>query len=125
MSAISELLASKTKPVNREESRNIFPIPDSYLFIAIYTPFLKHPSSFQTMEFREYKNWLLGDACYVLNTFNPMNTTGLRSIYLENHERYIQTSSDFHRIAEFLWDLELTVPDSLRETFEWIAEESI
>lgn len=105
--------------------RNIFPTPDSSLLIAIYTPFLRKPAGFQTMEFRAYKNWLLGDTCYVLNTFKPMDTTSLRKIYLSNSGRYIPDSSAFHRIACLLWDLELTVPDSFREIFEGIAASSI
>lgn len=122
MSALSELLAKKAEG---KETRNTFPIPDSSLFIAIYTPFLKCPSSFRPMEFRAYKNWLLGDTSYVLNTFKPMDTTSLRKIYLSESDKHIKTSSDLNWMAGLLWDLELTVPDSFRTTFESIAASSV
>lgn len=124
MSTIAELLAARRKqPATEERSQGVaqqsYREPDESLFLAIYTPFLISPTSFRVTTFRAYKNWLLEDSCYVLNTFSLFNTSALLSHYIKIAN--IREASDLHGIAELLWDIELTVPGKYKERFEKIA----
>ena len=95
-------------------------------FIAIYTPFLQNPTSFNPVTFRAYKDWLLYPSYYVLNTFPRFNVTRLAQTLIELHllhNRKEHPATALYRVAMLLWDIELTVPASYMEDFERIASE--
>lgn len=95
-------------------------------FIAIYTPFLQNPTSFNPVTFRAYKDWLLYPSYYVLNTFPRFNVTRLAQTLLELHllhNRKGHPATALYRVAMLLWDIELNVPASYMEDFERIASE--
>jgi hypothetical protein len=96
--------------------------PNPYLFVAIYRPFLKNPTAFDALTFREYKNWLLSPSYYVLNTFAHFDTSTLSNLIMKNIGKQTHMPAiSFHNIAMLLWDIELNVPASYMETFEDIA----
>lgn len=95
-------------------------------FIAIYTPFLQNPTSFNPVTFRAYKDWLLYPSYYVLNTFPVFSVTRLAQTLIELHllhNRKEHPATALYRVAMLLWDIELTVPASYMEEFERIALE--
>lgn len=95
-------------------------------FIAIYTPFLQNPTSFNPVTFRAYKDWLLYPSYYVLNTFPRFNVTRLAQTLIELHllhNRKEHPATALYRVAMLIWDIELTVPASYMEEFERIALE--
>ena len=95
-------------------------------FIAIYTPFLQNPTSFNPVTFRAYKDWLLYPSYYVLNTFPVFSVTRLAQTLIELHllhNRKGHPATALYRVAMLLWDIELTVPASYMEEFERIALE--
>lgn len=95
-------------------------------FIAIYTPFLQNPTSFNPVTFRAYKDWLLYPSYYVLNTFPVFSVTRLAQTLIELHllhNRKEHPATALYRVAMLLWDIELAVPASYMEDFEKIALE--
>lgn len=104
-----------------EQSKN-FPLPDRDLFLSIFIPYLRDPYWFNVQNFREYKKWLLGDSCYVLNSFKSLDIEILLKLYLENNPP--ARVGGLHLLALFLWEIDLCVPESYQVEFEKVIKES-
>lgn len=95
-----------------------YPVPDRALFLAIYEAALRRPRFFDIQNFCEYKKWLLGDSCYVLNTFRAVDANQLLALYL----KYLPPScvGALYPLGSLLWDIDLKVPEDYQRDFEQI-----
>jgi len=97
---------------------NKYPIPNEELFCAIYTPYLQNPYVFNSINFREYKRWLLSPSLYVLNTFKRLDTAPLLALYMKyNPPTHV---GQLHPLTQFLWDIDMMVPEFFQQKFEKI-----
>lgn len=85
---LKEILASRPKikeikPKEEEDEDFIeyksqsIEAPDSSLFLALHTPYIRNPYKFDWYIYREYYKFLLGETYYVINQFIPLDIENL------------------------------------------------
>lgn len=85
-----------------------FPKPDEKLFLALYTPYILKPLAFDWFALRDFQPFLLGNACYVLNTFQQLDIDIIFQMYIRKVKPNIL--EDYQRLCSFCGHLELCVP---------------
>ncbi len=95
-----------------------YKLPNKELFLAVYESALRRPRFFNVQNFCEYKKWILGDACYVLNTFKSIDADKILEVYL----KYIPPTQvgALGPLSQLLWDIDLCVPEEYQRDFEQI-----
>lgn len=89
---------------------------DSSLFLAVYKPLILYPYRTDIADFRLYREFLLGPAQYVLNTFQPLDTQKLLELYLDSQP--IKEPIHLHRLFIALSELHLCVPNTYQTVIE-------
>ena len=107
-------------PASSHFTTQVYEEPDWQLFLAIHTPYLLHPYSFHAPTFRAYKEFLLGESLYVLNTFTLLDTDRLLRWYLLHIPPV--TAIETVRLGHFLLELHLTVPAKYEQAIGEILE---
>ena len=109
-------LTTLTDREDREDeqyAQPTFEIPNYTLFLSLHAPYLLDPYSFNVVEFREYRKWLLSPSLFVIGTFPKIDSQRIfDAITYKNPPTCIL---DLHRLAAFLWELDLMVPQKFEE----------
>lgn len=110
-------------PVPQEEAPEIgykaqyaYPKPDERLFLAFYTPWILRPLEFDWFVYRDFKPFILGDAIYVLNTFDRLSIDRIFFLYLKKIRP--KSMRDFARLTHFCGHIEIYIPHFYQERIE-------
>lgn len=98
------------------ETAYVYTPVDESLFLACYTVLICNPYACPITDFRAYRDFLLGDAQYVLNTFSHLDSIKLLRLYLIHHP--IQEPKHLQSLSSSLWELELCVPGFFQDRIE-------
>lgn len=131
---LKEILASRPKikeikPPKKEEDEDFIEYksqsieaPDSSLFLALHTPYIRNPYKFDWFVYREYYKFLLGETYYVINQFIPLDIEKILSLYLKHNPP--KNLREYSFLASFLNHMHLITPRDYQKKIEDIIQEN-
>lgn len=97
-----------------------YPKPNERLFLALYTPYILYPLDFDWFIYRDFKPFLLGDAIYVLNTFQKLDIDKIFYMYLD--KRLPKSMRDYAKLTHFCGHIELYIPHFYQSRIEALIQ---